>query len=86
MKTQYGSLAAAVFVLLAATEAQAFCRARALKRVRGCYIPTAKNRLVEGHYAGLGFREQPADGKSTAWIFDMSEDERVTHHITIREE
>ena len=63
----------------------AFCRARSLKKVRGCYIPTAKNKLVEGHYAGLGFREEPTNGKGVTWIFDMCEEKRLAHYITTRE-
>ncbi len=48
-------------------------RARALgiTRIIGTYRPTERNRLVEDHYAKLGFTEceRPADG-STRWSLD----------------
>jgi FkbH-like protein len=62
-----------------------FCRERSLKRVRGNYIPTAKNKLVENHYAGLGFHVGPSNGEGATWILDTDEETRQTHHIAIRE-
>jgi FkbH-like protein len=39
----------------------AAARRRGLSRVTGEYIPTAKNVLVQNHYAGLGFTQTRAD-------------------------
>jgi FkbH-like protein len=48
-----------------------FCdlvRQRGLGRIRGEYIPTAKNGLVREHYASLGFAPVAgADGERTLW-------------------
>ena len=48
-------------------------RARGVRRLLGTYLPTDKNKLVEDHYAKLGFDllEQRADG-STRWELDVS--------------
>jgi FkbH-like protein len=50
-------------------------RARALgiTRIVGIYRPTERNRLVEDHYAKLGFTEceRPGEG-STMWSFDVA--------------
>jgi FkbH-like protein len=45
-----------------------FAQKHGLQVVRGEYIPTSKNALVEAHYAGLGFTQtgKDADGK-TRW-------------------
>ncbi len=54
------------FAVLQELIAQA--RARAIERLLGYYLPTEKNRLVEDHYANLGFTrlDAQADG-STSW-------------------
>ncbi len=62
----------------------AFCSNRSLKRICGYYVPTAKNKLVEGHYATLGFQPAPSDGKRAKWIFNMNQDKRPAYHIEIR--
>jgi predicted enzyme involved in methoxymalonyl-ACP biosynthesis len=33
------------------------CQARGIRQIRGVYIPSKKNGMVAGHYAGLGFTE-----------------------------
>lgn len=43
-------------------------RSLGFKRLVGEYIPTAKNEMVAGHYAGLGFREQ--DG---FWYLELND-------------
>ncbi len=51
--------------------------------IQGTYIPTAKNQMVAGHYAGLGFRQVGAEGDTTFW--SLASDERLeplVHHIT----
>jgi FkbH-like protein len=63
----------------------AFCRVRGVRHVRGRYVPTAKNKLVEAHYETLGFRALLSDGAGTAWIYDVSEQRRKTHYITTQE-
>jgi predicted enzyme involved in methoxymalonyl-ACP biosynthesis len=62
----------------------AFCRAHSIKRVRGCYLPTPKNKLVEDHYAKLGFRAVSDHGQGTAWAFNVSEAPALEHYIKIR--
>jgi FkbH-like protein len=48
----------------------AYARANNFKRVIGEYIPTAKNKMVENHYAGLGF-EPLADPSRKLWTLDV---------------
>jgi FkbH-like protein len=71
----------------------AFCRERGLRRIVGRYLPTAKNKLVSGHYAELGFREIAEGGKETGegggegttWQFDLNEQRLTrTHSIDSR--
>jgi len=60
----------------------AFCQQQGLRLIVGRYLPTAKNKLVQEHYAELGFREAGGDDSGTTWHFDV--DGRVplpTHHI-----
>jgi len=47
-------------------------RQRGIRRLIGNYLPTEKNKLVEDHYAKLGFTllERQADG-STRWALDV---------------
>lgn len=47
-------------------------RSRGLAKLRGEYIPTAKNVLVKNHYAGLGFSQIAADeGGRTVWELNI---------------
>lgn len=48
-------------------------RARELKctRLRGTYIPTAKNRLVSETYSSFGFRPDGGEGGVTRWTYDL---------------
>ncbi|MCP9851255.1 HAD family hydrolase [Cyanobium sp. Morenito 9A2] len=62
----------------------AFCRRQGLKRLRGRYLPTAKNQLVEGHYATLGFRQIESGGEGSTWIYDVDEPFGLSHSIQIR--
>ncbi len=63
----------------------AFCRTRSLTRIRGFYVPTPKNKLVENHYAELGFRQGSVDGERVSWTLDISDEIHLTHYIDIRE-
>ncbi len=49
------------------------CLARGVRKIIGVYVPSKKNRMVEGHYAGLGFQrvESNADGR-TQWEYELS--------------
>jgi FkbH-like protein len=51
-------------------------RSLGYERLVGEYIPTAKNGMVAGHYAGLGFREQ--DG---FWYLDLNDFLAPTYFI-----
>ena len=42
-------------------------RARGLPRVRGQYLPTAKNGLVREHYRNLGFSPVPGPDGDGFW-------------------
>jgi len=42
-------------------------------RIRGTYIPTAKNSMVQNHYADLGFEPDGVDGQSTYWLLELRE-------------
>ena len=60
-----------------------FCRRRGLRSVVGRYLPTAKNKLVSGHYAELGFVEIPGAAEGTSWRFDLQTTQFArTHFIT----
>jgi predicted enzyme involved in methoxymalonyl-ACP biosynthesis len=61
-----------------------FCRQRGLGRIVGRYRPTEKNKLVEHHYAALGFREVPGEPGGTTWCLDLPEGQQTGKHwITI---
>ena len=61
-----------------------FCLRRGLGRVVGRYRPTEKNKLVEHHYAELGFREVPGEPGGTTWCLDLREGHQTAKHwITI---
>jgi FkbH-like protein len=49
--------------------------------VRGVYIPTERNRMVQDHYAKLGFDAATTAGEATLWSLrvDHSYEERQTH-------
>ncbi len=51
-----------------------WARAQNLKRIRGVYLPTAKNRLVERHYEKLGFElvASSEDGR-TEWCLELEQ-------------
>jgi FkbH-like protein len=64
-----------------------FCRRRGLSRVFGRYRPTEKNKLVQDHYAGLGFREVAGEPGGTTWCLDLSQGHAGrTHWITVERE
>jgi FkbH-like protein len=48
------------------------CQARGIRRILGVYIPTKKNGMVAGHYAGLGFaRLNGSSGGQESWHYDV---------------
>jgi predicted enzyme involved in methoxymalonyl-ACP biosynthesis len=60
-------------------------RARGIRRLLGRYLPTEKNRLVEDHYAKLGFTlvEQRADG-STLWELHVADAPAAALPMTVQ--
>jgi FkbH-like protein len=58
----------------------AFCRSRNLRLLVGRYIPTSKNKLVSGHYAGLGFAEVSGEAGSTTWHFALDKQRMMLRH------
>lgn len=63
----------------------AFCRRHGLRRLRGRYLPTPKNKLVEGHYEALGFARVDDGGEGTTWIYDVDAPSGLSHSIRIRD-
>jgi len=48
------------------------CQARGIRRIVGVYIPSKKNSMVAGHYAGLGFtRLNESSGDHELWQYDI---------------
>jgi FkbH-like protein len=48
------------------------CRSRGLRKIVGAYIPSKKNSMVAGHYAGLGFtRLCESSGDHELWHYDV---------------
>jgi predicted enzyme involved in methoxymalonyl-ACP biosynthesis len=47
--------------------------ARGCTRLRGRYVPTAKNGLVEDLYERLGFEAAGTDGPATIWTYDIEQ-------------
>jgi FkbH-like protein len=64
--------------------ALAFCRRRELRAVVGRYLPTAKNKLVSGHYAELGFVEVPGAAPGSTWRFDLETVQFARSHFISR--
>lgn len=66
-------------------ELLAQARARGIRRLVGRYLPTEKNKLVEDHYAKLGFTtlERHADGGS-AWMLEVDSAPVVGLPIAVR--
>ena len=50
------------------------CQARGVRKIVGVYIPSKKNSMAAGHYAGLGFtRLSESSGGHEAWQYEVSE-------------
>jgi FkbH-like protein len=48
------------------------CQARGIRKIAGEYIPSKKNKLVAGHYAGLGFtRRSESSDDHQLWHYDV---------------
>lgn len=47
-------------------------RAEGVGRLVGEYIPTAKNRMVSGHYKKLGFEQTSDTDGHTTWVLDLA--------------
>jgi len=47
-------------------------RARGMTALRGRWIPSGRNGLVEEHYAKLGFVPAGTDGDATLWALDLA--------------
>jgi FkbH-like protein len=52
----------------------AIAKTRKVRRIRGSYVPTAKNGMVSGLLPDLGFKpEAKLEGGATAWTFDVTD-------------
>jgi FkbH-like protein len=50
------------------------CQARGIREIIGVYIPSKKNGMVAGHYAGLGFRRAEGDSEGRElWRYAVPE-------------
>jgi FkbH-like protein len=50
------------------------CQTRGIHKIAGVYIPSKKNSMVSGHYAGLGFtRLSESSGGRELWHYDVPE-------------
>ncbi len=58
-----------------------FCRERGLQVVVGRYLPTAKNKLVSGHYPELGFQQLSEDAEGMTWHFNLSKYTFARTHV-----
>jgi FkbH-like protein len=58
----------------------AFCQNRNLRLLVGRYVPTSKNKLVSGHYAGLGFAEVAGEAGGTTWHFAPDKQRMMLRH------
>ena len=48
------------------------CQVRGIRKINGVYIPSKKNSMVAGHYAGLGFiRLNGSRGDHELWNYDV---------------
>lgn len=48
------------------------CQKRAIKKISGAYIPTAKNAMVSDHYLNLGFKKTSIESASTTtWEYSI---------------
>jgi FkbH-like protein len=48
------------------------CEARGIRKIVGVYIPSKKNKMVAGHYAGLGFtRIEAVSGERELWEYEV---------------
>lgn len=58
------------------TEIAAAARAHQVRWLVGSYVPTAKNGMVEDHYARLGFDRLTADGTTQKWVIGTAQADR----------
>ena len=58
-------------------------REKGFKRIIGEYLPTPKNKMVEGHYPSLGFEK--LEGSSTArYVLDLEHYQPKENYIKIK--
>ena len=60
-------------------------KAHGVRRVRGVYLPTAKNRMVKDLYGELGFTLIESDENQLVWETDPSTFSPLPHTITIED-
>lgn len=65
-------------------ELLAQARQRGIRRLIGTYLPTEKNKLVEDHYAKLGFaKTADLPGGGTVWTLDVASAPQLSFPIAI---
>ena len=50
------------------------CRERGITEIKGRYIPTAKNKIVEGFYRSIGFESAGSEGNAALWRFAIPQE------------
>ena len=56
---------------LARNELVRVARENGAKSIRGAYIPTPKNAMVQHHYSALGFEPDGSEGETTFWVIRL---------------
>ncbi|MBR1910860.1 MAG: HAD-IIIC family phosphatase [Treponema sp.] len=60
------------------------CRTRGVAKIRGCYYPTAKNRMVKDFYAQFGFEKTSEDSAGNAtWKRSVANYEKMNKYILV---
>jgi FkbH-like protein len=62
-------------------EILAVARRRGARRIVGVYRPTAKNKLVEGHYRKLGFDLSGSTAAESRWVLELKPETAWTTHV-----
>jgi len=58
-----------------------FCRKRGLKKIRGEYIQSSKNSMVENFYQQFGYVPTPGKENNYTWMLTVENYEPNSHHL-----
>ena len=57
------------------------CKDRGIKVIRGLYIPSSKNRMLESFYKELGFSLIEKIEESTVWEYEIPTDYKLKNNV-----